>query len=140
MCRQFSCSILFLLKLCIHKHAAYALRHSRAACIWHAFNKFSVNLRRAKNTRCMERTPGASNSLCVCTKNRQISVRCEWHVNHSRMVHRFAVWSTHLHVWFMNRSLAVCEPFDTLVYTRLKADTKCVRGCFTSQMCSALGC
>ncbi len=33
----------------------YSLRRSRAARIWRAINSFSANLRRAKDTRCMER-------------------------------------------------------------------------------------
>ncbi len=33
--------------------------------------------------------------------------------------HRFAVPSTHTHIWFANHLRAVCEPFGTIVYTRL---------------------
>ncbi len=34
--------------------------------------------------------------------------------------HRFAVPSTHVHIWFANHLRAVCKPFSALVYTRLK--------------------
>ncbi len=79
-----------------------------------------MNLRRAKDTRCMERTPGTSSSLCVCAKNRQILVCGEWYANRLQMAqHRFAVPSTHMHIWFENRLRVVPEPFGTLVFTRL---------------------
>ncbi len=67
-----------------------------------------------------QRTPGASNSLCVRSKNRQILVHSERYANCSRMVqHRFTVSSTHTRIWFTNRSRAVSEPFDALVCMRL---------------------
>ncbi len=70
----------------------------------------------------MEKTPGASNSLCDGAKNRQISVPSEWYANRLwTVLRRFAVPSTHTRIWFTNRSGAVHEPFGTLVYTRLKA-------------------
>ncbi len=46
-------------KHCIHKRAACALRSSHTACKRRTVNKFSTNLRRTKDARCMERTPGA---------------------------------------------------------------------------------
>ncbi len=52
-----------------------------AVRVRHVVNNFSANLRRAKNTRCMERTPGASSSLCVRAKNRQILVLGKWYAN-----------------------------------------------------------
>ncbi len=68
----------------------------------------------------MKRTSGASNSLCVCAKNGQILVLGEWYVNHSWMAQcRFAVPSTHMRIWLVNHSQAICESFGTLVYTRL---------------------
>ncbi len=67
-----------------------------------------------------QRTPGASNSLCVRAKNQQISVSGEWYANCSWTAQcRFAVPSTHMRIWFANRLRAVCKPFGTLVYTRL---------------------
>ncbi len=62
----------------------------KRACRLHAahkqrtVNSFSVNLRRAKDTQSMERTPGTSSSLCVHAKNRQILVV----VNGMWIVHR----------------------------------------------------
>ncbi len=68
----------------------------------------------------MERTPGTSSSLCVRVKNQQILVRSERYANRSQMAQcRFAVWSTHTRICFVNHSRAVCKPFDVLVYTRL---------------------
>ncbi len=60
-----------------------------------------MNLRWAKDTRCMERTPGTSSSLCVRTKNWQISDHGEWYANCSWTAQcRFAVLSTHTRIWF----------------------------------------
>ncbi len=102
-------SLIRPLKSCTHECAAYALRHSCAVHIWGMVNKFSANLRRAKDTRCMKRTPGAYSSLCVWEKNQQILVRGEQYANHSQMVqHRFAVPSTHTHIWFTNHSTCLC--------------------------------
>ncbi len=68
----------------------------------------------------MERTPGASSSLCVHTKNQQISVRGKQYANRLWMVlRRFAVPSIHTRIWFANRLRAVRKPFSVLVYTRL---------------------
>ncbi len=47
-----------------------------------------------------QRTPGASNSLCVCAKNRPISVRGEWYANHC------AIHTTR--IWFANHSACSC--------------------------------
>ncbi len=96
-------------KPCIHKRAAYALCRLHVARIWCTVNSFSTNLRRAKDTLCMERTPGISSSLCVCAKYRHILVRGEWYVNHLRMAQRrFAVLSTHKCIWFANSSARSC--------------------------------
>ncbi len=70
-----------------------------------------------------QRTPNAWSriqfSLCSC-KNRQISVRSERYAKCSQMVqHRFAILSSHMRIWFANRSQAVHKPFCALVYTRL---------------------
>ncbi len=63
---------------------------------------------------------GAHISLYVHPKNRQISFRGEWYLNHQWMAqHRFAVPFTHMCIWFANCSEVVCEPFSMLVYTRL---------------------
>ncbi len=68
----------------------------------------------------MERTSGAFSSR-VRVKNRQISVRGEQYVNHSRTAQRrFAVWSTHTRIWFAKRLRVVCKPSGVLVYTRLE--------------------
>ncbi len=57
----------------------------------------------------MERTPGASSSLCVHTKNQQILVCGEQYVNCSQMAQRrFAVLSTHTHLWFANHLVCSC--------------------------------
>ncbi len=65
----------------------------------------------------MERTPGASSSLCVCAKNRHILVHGEWYVNRSRMgQHRFAIPSTHTRIWFANHSAHSC--IRGFIYTR----------------------
>ncbi len=61
----------------------------------------------------MERTPSASSSLCVLTKNRQISVSGEWYANRLWMAQRrFTLIDTYTHL--------VREPFGAVVYTRLK--------------------
>ncbi len=47
---------------------------------------------------------GASSSLCVRAKNRQILVRGKQYANRSQMVqHRFTVPSTHTRIWSTNR-------------------------------------
>ncbi len=70
----------------------------------------------------MERTPGASSSVCVHAKNLQILVHGELYANLSWTArNRFAVPPTHTRIWFTNRLQAVCEPFDVLVYMRLYA-------------------
>ncbi len=57
----------------------------------------------------MERTPGASSSLCVRAKNRQILVRGERYGNRSHMAQcTFAVPSTHMRIWFVNHSAHLC--------------------------------
>ncbi len=87
------------LKLCIHERAAYSLCHLCVVCKRGKVNYFSANLRRAKDTWCMERTPGASSSLCVRAKNRQILVCGECYANRSRMAQRrFAVRSTNTRI------------------------------------------
>ncbi len=118
------CGHLISVKPCKLECAAYMLCRSCAAHSWHMVNSFSVNLRWAKATRCMERTPGASSSLCICEKNRQILVHGKQYANCSQMaLHRFAVPSTYTRIWFANRSRVVWEPFGTLVYTRFKGGT-----------------
>ncbi len=78
-----------------------------------------------------QRTPGASGSLCVHAKNRQILVRNKQYANHSRMAQcRFAVPSIHTHIWFTNCSRAVRESFGVLVYTRLKDQVASTNGWF----------
>ncbi len=64
--------------------------------------------------------PGAPNSLCVCTKHQQISVRNERYVNCLQMSQcKFTVPSTHTRIWFANHSRVVCEPFGSHVCTGL---------------------
>ncbi len=66
-------------------------------------------MKRAKDTRCMERTPGASSSLCFRAQNWQISVHGERYVNRLRTTQRrFAVPFTQTHVWFANHSARSC--------------------------------
>ncbi len=70
----------------------------------------------------MERTHGASGSLCVCTKNQKILVRGEWYANCLQMVQRrFAVPSTHTCIWFASglqtiRRACVYEALHYRVY------------------------
>ncbi len=79
-----------------------------------------MNLRRAKDTRHMQRTPGASNSLYVRAKTQQISVHSEWYAHRLQTPqHRFTVPSTHTRIWFANHSQAVHKPFAVLVYMKL---------------------
>ncbi len=67
---------------------------------------------------------GAYISPYVHPGNRQILVRSKRYANCLRMVqHRFAVPSTHTHIWFTNRSQMVCEPFGMLVYTRINVSS-----------------
>ncbi len=57
----------------------------------------------------MEKTPGASSSLYVCGKTRQILVCGKRYANHSLTAqHRFTVPSTHMHIWFANHSACSC--------------------------------
>ncbi len=52
---------------------------------------------------------GASSSLCVCAKNRPISVCGEQYSNRSQTAQcRFAVPSTHMRIWFANHSAHSC--------------------------------
>ncbi len=96
------------LKLCIHERATYALRHLHAVRKQRAVNELSTNLRRANDTRCMERTPGASSFLRVRAKNWQILVLGKCYVNRLRMAQcRFAVPSTHTCIWFTSSSRTI---------------------------------
>ncbi len=53
----------------------------------------------------------AHNSLCVCTKNWQISVCGEWYTNHSQMAHcMFAVLSTCMRIWYASSLARKCVP------------------------------
>ncbi len=64
--------------------------------------------------------PSAANSLCVHAKNWQISVCSDWYANHSQMSqHKFAVSSTHMHIWFMSSLLTV-----TISIKRILASTQ----------------
>ncbi len=56
-----------------------------------------------------QRTPGASSSLCVRPKTRQILVRGKWYANRLQTTqHRFALQSTHTHIWFANHLVRSC--------------------------------
>ncbi len=56
-----------------------------------------------------QRTPSASSSLCVSTKNQQILIFGEWYANCSQMAQcRFAVPSIHTCIWFANHSAHSC--------------------------------
>ncbi len=64
----------------------------------------------------MERTPGASSSLCVRAKKQQILVHREWYANHSQKAQcRFAI---------LTYVQLVHKPFGALVYTRLNTIRK----------------
>ncbi len=90
-------------KFCIHERATY----TRAVWVKRVSGAWLINFPRTwgkeKNTQCMERTPGASSSLRILAKNRQISIYSEWYGNRLwTKHHRFADPSTHTCIWLRN--------------------------------------
>ncbi len=96
------------IKLCTHEHAAYALHHLYVACKRRMVINFSP-------TWGEQRIPGAWKGhracpvLFVFAQKTQILIHGEQYANYSWMAQRrFAVPSTHMHIWFANHSVRSC--------------------------------